>query len=536
MNPEPLLSARGITKTFPGVTALRDVSFDLRAGEIHALCGENGAGKSTLIKLLSGLHPHGTYEGALEVNGQPAHFRGIADAERAGLAVIYQELALVEQLSVAENIFLGAEPCRLGLIDWPRVHREARELLNRCGVQIDPRAGCARLGVGEKQLVEIVKALRKNSRILILDEPTAALAAHEVQILLDILRDLRQRGIACIYISHKLDEVFALANRITVLREGSPIGTKPARATDKADVIRAMVGREISDLFPRRHRGTDFQSVSAGTRVQEGQPATAIPPAVVPAARRIENPPHVAVRVTGLTVADPHTGRLRLHDISFSVAPGEVVGLGGLMGAGRTELVSHIFGAWGERRAGRVELGGEELPALRPAGVLRRGIALVSEDRRRFGLVLDESVAFNLSLSSLPQFVRAGLIDPNREFKRNDEFFRSLRVKAPGLESAVGKLSGGNQQKIVLGKALMTEPQVIFLDEPTRGIDVGAKLEIYEIINQLTDAGKAVVLVSSELPELIGMSDRILMLHEGRIAGEFARADATQERLMEAAL
>ena len=497
-----MLSARSITKRFPGVTALRDVSFDLRPGEIHALCGENGAGKSTLIKLLSGLHPHGSYEGDLVIDGRPAHFRGIADAGRAGLAVIYQELALVGELSVAENIFLGAEPRHLGFIDWSRVHREARELLERFGVAIDPEARCERLGVGQKQLVEIVKALRKNSRILILDEPTAALAEHEVRILLQILRDLRRRGIACIYISHKLEEVFGIADRITVLRDGSTVFTADAASTNRNEIIRQMVGREIGDLFPRR--------TSRGT----GE----------------------ALRVEGLTVADPHTGRLRLHDVSFSVAAGEVIGLGGLMGAGRTELVSHIFGAWGERRAGRVTLAGEELPPQRPAGILRRGVALVSEDRRRYGLILDESVAFNLSLSSLPRLTRAGLIDTNREFRRNDELFRSLQVNAPGLESVVGKLSGGNQQKVVLGRALMTEPRVIFLDEPTRGIDVGAKLEIYEIVNRLTDAGRAVVLVSSELPELIGMSERILMLHEGRITGEFARGEATQERLMEAAL
>ena len=499
----PILSARSITKTFPGVIALRDVSFDLRPGEIHALCGENGAGKSTLIKLLSGIHPHGSYEGELEVGGQPAHFRSIADAERTGLAVIYQELALVEELTVAENIFLGAEPRRGPFIDWNRVRREAKELLAKFGVQLDPELPCSRLGVGQKQLVEIVKALRKNSRILILDEPTAALAEHEVRVLLNILRDLRGRGISCIYISHKLEEVFAIADRITVLRDGATIVTLDTAQTRPAEVIRHMVGRELGDLFPRR------TSSAAG----------------VP-----------SLSVENLSVANPHTGEVFLKDITLSVAPGEVLGLGGLMGAGRTELLMHLFGAWGVRRGGRVELEGRELRALAPADVLRRGLALVSEDRRRYGLVLDQSVAFNLSLSSLRSLTRAGFIDSSREFARNDEFFRSLRVKAPGLESTVGKLSGGNQQKVVLGKALMTEPRVIFLDEPTRGIDVGAKLEIYEIINQLTDAGKAVVLVSSELPELLGLSDRILMLHEGRIGGEFTRAEATQERLMQAAL
>ncbi len=513
----PSLSADAITKKFPGVVALREVSFDLRAGEIHALCGENGAGKSTLIKLLSGIHAHGSYEGELRVGGEVARFSSIAEAERAGLAVIYQELALVEEMSVAENIFLGAEPTRCGLIDWARVHREARAVLAQFKVEIDPAAQCSRLGVGQKQLVEIVKALRKNSRVLILDEPTAALAEHEVRILLDILRDLRRRGIACIYISHKLDEVFAVADRITVLRDGASIVTLDTARTSKAEVIRHMVGREIGELFPRRGMQASRLPQLTGTDRRD---------ACLPCALRVE----------GLSVADPHTGRTRLHDITFTLAPGEVLGIGGLMGAGRTELLMHLFGAWGVRRGGRVELGGRDLPALRPAQILHRGLALVSEDRRRYGLILDKNIGFNLSLSSLAQFTRGGLINAGAEEEKNAQTAAALRVKAPNLDAVAGKLSGGNQQKVVLGKALMTEPQVIFLDEPTRGIDVGAKLEIYEIINQLTDAGKAVVLVSSELPELIGMSDRILMLHEGRIGGTFTRGEASPELLMQAAM
>ncbi len=520
-----VLQARGITKRFPGVVALRDVSFDLRPGEIHALCGENGAGKSTLIKLLSGLHAHGSYEGELEVGAQPAHFHSIADAERAGLAVIYQELALIDEMSVAENIFLGAAPTRAGLIDWPRLHRDARALLDRFQVTIDPAAPVGRLGVGEKQLVEIVKALGKDSRILILDEPTAALAEHEVQTLLTILRDLRQRSIACIYISHRLDEVFALADRVTVLRDGATIWTKPIAETSKADVIRAMVGREIGELFPPRPTPGGTRSGASHTLRDPSSPE------VTDARERV--PP---LRVENLTVADARSGQLRLHDIRFSVAPGEVLGIGGLMGAGRTELLMHLFGAWGERRSGSVTLNGKALPPLKPHQIMPRGLALVSEDRRRFGLVLPQPIGFNLSLSSLRHLTHTGLIDTGREFEKNDHAFRSLHVKAPGLEAAVSKLSGGNQQKVVLGKVLMTAPQVIFLDEPTRGIDVGAKREIYDLINELTASGKAVVLVSSELPELLGMSDRILMLHEGRIGGEFSRAEATPERLLAAAL
>ncbi|MGZ4984032.1 MAG: sugar ABC transporter ATP-binding protein, partial [Chthoniobacterales bacterium] len=493
-----VLKAENIVKKFPGVVALKNVSFDLRAGEIHALCGENGAGKSTLIKVLSGIHPRGSYEGEFFVRGERANFDSLGHAERAGIAVIYQELALVNDMTVAENIFLGNEPrTAAGLIDWNKIEREARLLLQKFKVALDPATPVAQLGVGQKQLVEIVKALGKNSQILILDEPTAALAEHEVLILLEILRDLRSRGISCVYISHKLDEVFAVCDRITVLRDGSSIVTLAVRETSKREVIKHMVGREITDLFPRR--------------------------AAKPGAATLE--------VEGLNVTSRRSA-IRLSDISFTLRAGEVLGLGGLMGAGRTELLMHLFGVWGERESGSVRLHDEELRACKPDAVIARGMVLVSEDRRRYGLILAKEIGFNLSLSSLRRLTSRRLINRAREFQRNKYFFDSLHVKAPSLEAIVEKLSGGNQQKVVLGKALMTEPSVIFLDEPTRGIDVGAKLEIYEIINQLTDAGKAVVLDSSEMPELIGMSDRILMLHEGRIGGEFTRAEVTQEKLL----
>src|SRR5437762_3527407 len=502
MNPV-VLQAENITKKFPGVIALKDVGFDLRAGEIHGLSGENGAGKSTLIKLLSGIYPYGSYGENFFIHGQLAKFRSLADAQNAGIAVIYQELALVNDMTVGENIFLGSEPrTARGLINWHKVYHEARLLLQKFKVNIDPAIPVAKLGVGQKQLVEIVKALSKNSRILILDEPTAALAEHEVLILLDIVRDLRNRGIASIYISHKLDEVFAICDRITVLRDGSSVITVASRETNKMDVIKQMVGREISDLFPRH-------SVKPGA---------------------------VVLEVEKMSVTHPHTGERSLVDISLSLRAGEVLGIGGLMGAGRTELLMHLFGAWGQREDGTVRLAGRELRGCKPDEVIRRGMVLVSEDRRRYGLILDKTIGFNLSLSSLRNLTSHRLIDQGLEFKRNNHFFQSLRVKAPTMETWVSKLSGGNQQKVVLGKALMTEPLVIFLDEPTRGIDVGAKLEIYEIINQLTDTGKAVVLVSSELPELIGMSDRILMLHEGRIDGDFNHSEATQEKLLAAAM
>jgi len=502
MNPV-VLEAGNITKKFPGVVALKDISFNLRAGEIHGLCGENGAGKSTLIKLLSGIYPYGSYEGDFFVHGQLAKFRSLADAQNAGIAVIYQELALVNDMTVGENIFLGSEPrTARGLIDWHKVYHDARLLLEKFNVGIDPSEPLAKLGMGQKQLVEIVKALSKNSSILILDEPTAALAEHEVLILLDILRDLRSRGIASIYISHKLDELFAICDRITALRDGSSIGTLETKQTNKAQIIKHMVGREIRDLFPRRQS-------KLGASVLE-----------------IEN----------LAVADPHSGQPFLSDIRFSLRVGEVLGIGALMGAGRTELLMHLFGAWGTRLSGSVRLNGRELSARKPEEIIRHGMVLVSEDRRRYGLILDKTIGFNLSLSSLAKLTKNRLIDQALEFQKNNQFFQSLRVKAPTLEELAAKLSGGTQQKVVLGKALMTEPLVIFLDEPTRGIDVGAKLEIYEIINRLTDAGKAVLLVSSELPELIGMSDRIVMLHEGRIGGEFDRDEATPEKLLAAAM
>ena len=376
----------------------------MRAGEIHALCGENGAGKSTFIKLLSGIHPHGSYEGEFRVDGQPAKFRSPADAESAGIAVIYQELALVNDMTVGENIFLGSEPrTTLGLIDWPRVHREARQLLQKFRVDLDPGMVVAKLGVGQKQLVEIVKALSKNSRILILDEPTAALAEHEVLILLEILRDLRGRGIATIYISHKLDEVFAICDRITVLRDGSSVITLETAQTNKAEVIRHMVGREITDLFPRHP-------------AKPGAPV---------------------LEVENVSAMHPHTGRRFLFDINFSLCAGEVLGIGGLMGAGRTELLMHLFGVWGRRESGTVRLEGRELRGCKPAEIIRRGMVLVSEDRRRYGLILDKTIGFNLSLSSLSSLTSLRLIDQGLEYQKNEHFFQSLRVKAPTMEARV---------------------------------------------------------------------------------------------------
>ncbi len=504
-NGKTILEVKNLTKRFPGVIALKDVTFDLTQGEIHSLCGENGAGKSTLIKTLSGIWPYGSYEGEVLLEGNTAQFQGIYDSEQAGIGVIYQELALIPEMTVAENIFLGKEHDHMNgaLIDWPKIHGEVNTLLEKYNLELDPEAVVEDLGVGQQQLVEIVKALSKNSRILLLDEPTAALTEKEVDILLDIVIKLKQEhGVTCVYISHKLDEVFRISDRITVLRDGQSIGTYVAKETNKDEIITHMVGRTIDDFFPRRK-----------SEVRKS-----------------------LLEVKNLSVREKAKKRDLIKNVSFEVKGGEVLGIGGLMGAGRTELLMHIFGGFGERIEGEIKLNGEPLANNAPEDSIKRGLMMVSEDRKRYGLVLEQPIGFNLSLSCIRTLSGRFLIDGSREHTRNQEFFDSLGVKAPNQDTLVNTLSGGNQQKVVLGKSLMTEPDVVFLDEPTRGIDVGAKVEIYELINKLTEQGKAVVLVSSELPELMGMSDRIIMLSEGEIGGEFDGDKATQEILMKAAI
>jgi D-xylose transport system ATP-binding protein len=501
----PRLEARGVAKRFGGVRALEDVEFDVRASEVHALCGENGAGKSTLIKVLAGIHPFGSYSGTIRVDGREARFRGPRDAGRAGVAVIHQEPALVEGVSVAENLFLGAWPRRGILVDTMRVVREAAGLLARFGVDLDPETPARALGVGRKQQVEILKAVRRRSRVLILDEPTAALGEAEAGRLLDLVRQLAREGVACVYITHRLEEVRALADRVTVLRDGRIVAAFPTGAVAAGELIRAMAGRPVSEAAPRRR-----------------------PPGGGAGAALLE--------VSRLDVA-PGRGRpARLSGLSFEVRAGEVVGLAGLMGAGRSELLLHCYGAWGVRLAGSVRLLGRRHDDATPRASMARGLALVSEDRRRFGMIPDRSVEFNLTLSALGRLTRRGLLDTAAEAQLYRATAEVLRVRAAGPEQPIRSLSGGNQQKVLLGRALLTDPRVILLDEPTRGVDVATKFEIYDLINRLTDRGRAVLLVTSELPELLGLSDRLLVLREGRIVAELPRERFDQERVLAAAL
>ncbi|HLA78601.1 MAG TPA: ATP-binding cassette domain-containing protein [Vicinamibacteria bacterium] len=499
-----LLELTAIRKDFPGVRALDGVSFDLQAGEVHALCGENGAGKSTLIKVLCGFFPSHSFEGEIRLDGRAVRFDSLRAGEEHGIALIAQELALVPELSVAENLLLGREPVRHGLIRWDVVRTQARRALDRVGLAIDPERPVRELGIGQQQLVEIAKALAKDARILVLDEPTAALTEADTERLLTVLRELRSRGVAAIYISHRLEEVFKIADRITVLRDGRSVGTERTDAITRQRVIALMVGRELKDLCPR--------------------PPAASGPVVLGVAR--------------WSVADPNNpGRQVVQDVNLEVRAGEVLGIGGLMGAGRTALLSSLFGAARSPVNGELRLPGRSslAPFASPAEAIAAGLALVSEDRKRYGLLLEAAVGENLTLATLRRFVRHGLLDAAAQAREAGSQCASLRIKTPGLDALAGRLSGGNQQKIVLGKWLLAKPRVLLLDEPTRGIDVGAKAEIYDLVSRLAASGLAVLLVSSELPELLGLSHRILVLSQGRPTAELPADEATAERVMAAA-
>jgi D-xylose transport system ATP-binding protein len=495
----PVLEMRNITKSFPGVRALDGVSFDLRAGELHALVGENGAGKSTLMKVLGGVYPYGSYGGEILIEGRERRFHHVREAEAAGIAIIFQELSLIKELSIGENIFLGREPSRFGVIRWDELYSRARRLLDDLHLRLDPRTPVGQLGIGQQQLVEIAKALSQEARILVLDEPTAALTDAEVETLFTILNRLRARGVGMIYISHKLDEVFRMSKRITVLRDGRSVGTKPAEELDQARVIALMVGREVGNIFPKAEHA----------------------------------PGEVVFEARDITVEDPDVrGKLLVDRVSFAVRRGEVLGVAGLMGAGRSELLTAIFGAHAGRVRGQVLVAGKPVEIKSPADAINHGIGFVTEDRKRYGLVLDQTIVNNATLASLQQISGRFVTNMDAERAACEQAARDLRIKAPGVLTITGTLSGGNQQKVVLAKWLLTKPRVLFLDEPTRGIDVGAKQEIYAHINRLASEGLAIVLVSSELPEVLGLSDRVLVLHEGRITGQFTRAEATPEGVM----
>ncbi len=508
----PLLEMRDISKRFPGVLALDRVSFDLRSGEIHALVGENGAGKSTLMNVLGGVFPHGTYEGEIRVDGEVRRFDGVRAAEDAGIAVVHQELSLVPEFSIAENIFLGREPRRFGVIQIEELYSRAQRVLDELQLKLEPYVAVGTLGIGQQHLVEIAKALARNARILILDEPTAALTDSEAEVLFGILGRLREGGAGISYISHKLGEVLRLSDRITVLRDGRTVSTEPTKTLDTQRVIARMVGREVAEIFPKGRRNAGSP---AGA---EGEPA--------------ESRFHV-FEARGVTVEDPSVpGKLLVDHVSFSVRRGEVLGIAGLVGAGRSDLMMAMFGAHPGRTAGEFFVSGSRVHIDQAWEAIAAGIGFVTEDRKRFGLFLDQTIVANLTLAALKRLSGPVVTHPDAETAAGQRSMKDLRIKAGSVFTIAGTLSGGNQQKVVLAKWLLTEPKVLFLDEPTRGIDVGAKQEIYQQIDRLALEGLAIVLVSSELPEVLGLSDRILVLHEGRITGEFQREEATAERVM----
>lgn len=492
---------RSITKTFPGVKALSDVTLEVSRGEIHAICGENGAGKSTLMKVLSGVYPHGTYEGDIVFENEVVEFRDIRDSEAKGIVIIHQELALSPYLSIAENIFLNNEVTgALGLIDWNKTNSEAQKLLARVGLKENPTTKIRDIGVGKQQLVEIAKALSKRVKLLILDEPTAALNDDDSDHLLDLILHLKEQGITSIIISHKLNEIKKIADSVTVIRDGKTIETIAKSDVTEERIIKDMVGRDLEHRYP-------------------------------------DHTPHIGdeiLRVEDWTAHHPQDpSRVMVDNVNLNVKRGEIVGIAGLMGAGRTEFAMSLFGrTYGSRISGHVFKNGTEIQTRSVAEAIDNGIAYATEDRKVYGLNLIEDIKRNISMASLGKVSRFGLVNDNEEYKVADQYRKSMNIKAPSVLSKTGKLSGGNQQKVVLSKWIYSDPDVLILDEPTRGIDVGAKYEIYTIINRLASEGKGIIVISSELPELLGICDRIYALSEGRITGELPIAQANPEALI----
>jgi len=499
---EVILEMKDITKTFPGVKALDGVNMKVKRGEIHALVGENGAGKSTLMKVLSGVYPHDTYSGEIIFNGERCEFKDIKHSEERGIVIIHQELALIPYLSIAENIFLSNERQRRGIINWHETTMEARKLMERVGLDESPDTLVMNIGVGKQQLVEIAKALAKKVELLILDEPTAALNEDDSKNLLDLLVELKKQGITSILISHKLNEVMAIADSITVLRDGRTIETMDVRQDQVTEdrIIKGMVGRDMTHRYPERKA----------------------------------NIGEVLFEVRGWNVYHPlHAGRKIIHDVHFHIRRGEIVGIAGLMGAGRTELAMSLFGrSYGRQISGTILKNGREIDVPDVSAAIRHGIAYVTEDRKNYGLILIDDIKRNTTLANLQKISRYGITQEYREVQEAEMFRAKMQIKTPSVHQKTGNLSGGNQQKVVLSKWIFAEPEVLILDEPTRGIDVGAKYEIYTIIQQLANDGKGILVISSELPEILGICDRIYAMCEGRITGEISREDADQEKLM----
>lgn len=497
---EILLETKNIIKDFPGVRALDNVSFQVRKNEIHALCGENGAGKSTLIKVLSGVYPAGNYQGEIFVDGEKKEFENIHQAEENGIAVIHQELTLFEELNVAENIFMGNEIAKNGYIDWNEMYDQTNKWIKKMKLEgVKPTTKVGELGVGKQQLIEIAKALSKNSRLLILDEPTASLTDSEVDLLMEILRDLKSEGVTCIYISHKLNEVFEIADYISVLRDGEYINGDFKDNLTEREVVNMMVGRSIEQMYPDR-------KAKAGKEI---------------------------LKVNNLNLKN-HQGDQLLEDISFNLSEGEILGIFGLIGAGRTEIANTLFGYLLGPKEGEIYLDGKQVDIRSPKEALKKGIALISEDRKRFGIIPPMNVKENISISFLENFRNFLVVDENKEILKTSELVDKLNIKTPSLNTRIVNLSGGNQQKTILAKNLVERPEVLIMDEPTRGIDVGAKQEIYELMNDFAENQMGIIMISSELPEVLGMSDRIIVMHEGRITKEFdnRKRDISQEEVM----
>ncbi|SET45731.1 sugar ABC transporter ATP-binding protein [Paenibacillus sp. NFR01] len=498
-----ILEMQGISKEFTGVKALSNVNFKVNKGEIHCLVGENGAGKSTLMKVLSGVYPHGTYSGDIVFEGNVQAFTRISDSVKTGIAIIYQELALFPDLSVYENIFAGNEVKKGSMVDWNQTIIKAQEMLKKVKLDVNPETLIKDLGVGKQQLVEIAKALSKDVKLLILDEPTAALNEDDSDNLLELLRELKKEGITSIMISHKLKEVIAIADHVTVLRDGRTICTLAAEEVTEAVIIKNMVGREIDDIYPKR------SNRQFGEKVLE-----------------VEN----------WTAYDPGLGREVVKNVNFNVRKGEIVGIAGLMGSGRTEFAQSIFGnPKGYKISGELKVKGERTTLKTPKDAINAGIAYVTEDRKGDGLFLIQDIKQNISVANLGGVSSRGMINLNEEVKVANEYKKSMNIKAPSVEQIVGNLSGGNQQKVSLGKWLFVGPSLLILDEPTRGIDVGAKFEIYTIMNKLISEGLSIIMISSELPEVLGMSDRLYVMAEGKIKGELLIEEADQEKIMKLA-